>query len=127
MRNKILIVDDEEELLSALEIRLHLMNYDVVKAQSAMEAFERIKSDKPNVLILDIHLPGLNGIEICDVLKKDPETARIPVIFLTGSGDDETRLRAEHAGAFSFLTKPLDPVVFQDKIRKALGGVDPPK
>lgn len=119
-KKKILIVDDEEELLVALGIRLELMNYEVIKAGTARETFEKISSEKPNLIILDIHLPGLNGIEICDVLKKDPETAETPIIFLTASSDQLTEMRALEAGGFFFMTKPLDPVLFQAKVKEAL-------
>ena len=119
-RKKVLIVDDEEELLTALGIRLELMNFSVVKASTARETFEKIKSERPDLIILDIHLPGLNGIEICDVLQKDPATANIPVIFLTADSDELTEMSAKSAGAFSFLLKPLDPAVFQTKVHEAL-------
>ena len=119
VKRKILIVDDEEELLTALGIRLELMNFQVVKAGTARETFGKISSEKPDLIVLDIHLPGINGIEICDVLKKDPETAQTPIIFLTASSDRLTEMRALEAGGFSFLTKPLDPVLFQAKIKEA--------
>jgi len=97
-----------------------LMNFSVVKASTARETFEKIKSERPDLIILDIHLPGLNGIEICDVLQKDPATANIPVIFLTADSDELTEMSAKSAGAFSFLLKPLDPAVFQTKVHEAL-------
>ena len=119
-RKKILIVDDEEDLLTALEIRLELMNFKVVKAATAKEALERISSEKPDLIILDINLPGLSGIDICDILKKDPKTAHIPVIFLTAYSDQHTEFNARNVGAFAYLTKPLDPVLFQAQLKDAL-------
>ena len=123
-QKKILIVDDDEDLLTALEIRLELMNFKVFKASAAKEALQKITSENPDLIILDINLPGLSGIDICDILKKDPKTSHIPIIFLTALSDDHTEFSARNVGGFAFLTKPLDPVQFQAQLREALSKVN---
>lgn len=123
-KKKILIVDDEPDLLTALQIRLELMNLEVVKAATAKEALEKINAEKLDLAILDINLPGLSGIDICEILKNDPKTAHIPVIFLTAASDMHTEFHAKNAGGFAFLTKPLDPAKFQAQLQEALSKVN---
>ena len=117
---KVLIVDDEEEFLEALEIRLQQIHFQVMKAVSATQVFQILNNQMPDLIFLDIHLPGLSGLEICDVLKKDARTAKIPIIFLTGSSDKVTELEARHVGGFSYLSKPLDQSLLKKKVEEAL-------
>ncbi len=123
-KKRILIVDDEPDLLTALEIRLELMNFEVVKAATAKEALEKIETEKLDLAILDVNLPGLSGIDICEILKNDPKTSHIPVIFLTAAADIQTEFHAKNAGGFAYLTKPLDPAKFQAQLQEALSKVN---
>jgi len=111
-------------LILALGIRLELMNFEVVKAATAKEALEKIGAEQLDLAILDINLPGLSGIDICEILKNDPKTSHIPVIFLTAASDSHTEFHAKNAGGFAFLTKPLDPAKFQAQLQDALSKVN---
>jgi response regulator RpfG family c-di-GMP phosphodiesterase len=102
---KLLLVDDDAGLRALLRTTFELVDVDVEEAESAVEALERIAGRRPDVIVLDVQMPGMDGIELCRRLKADPETASIPVILLSGSalGDGE-------AGADAYLTKPFSPL-----------------
>lgn len=108
-KKKILIVDDEEDLLSVLELRLTKNGYFVIKANNGNEAIRLAKEKHPDLILLDIWMPGLGGGEVAELLKDTPETKDIPVIFLTclyTKGDEES-LGHTIKGNF-FISKPFE-------------------
>ncbi len=118
MKRKILVVDDERDIAMALKIRLKDNGYNVVTAFDSVQAYTTAQKEKPDVIILDVFIPGGGGFVVAERLKKSPATQHIPIIFLTGiSGEEE---RAFRAGAFAYLMKPYNPPVLLDEVRKAL-------
>ncbi len=116
---KILIVDDEKDVLAVLEKRLSLSGYSVIKAENGKEAVAIARSQHPDLVVLDIMMPGMDGGETAQVLKDDPLTADIPVIFLT------CLLRREEAGGrpvviggHFFVAKPYNPEELLQEIKK---------
>lgn len=105
---KILIIDDEKDVRDVVGEFLQTMGYDVIFAENGMEGLKAAKKNLPQLVLIDALMPKMNGTEVCSFLKKDPVTAPIPVLFLTGQaklGDAEL---AFAGGAQGYITKPVD-------------------
>ncbi|MCP4652278.1 MAG: response regulator [Candidatus Omnitrophica bacterium] len=108
MQKKILIVDDEDKVLFVVEKRLAHAGYTVIQAKSGQEGLELAKKEKPDLIIMDIMMPGMTGVEAVDCLKKDPETKNIPTIFLTALFTKEDERRGKERGDSYFIAKPYN-------------------
>jgi DNA-binding NtrC family response regulator len=104
-KTKVLLVDDEVEFVSALSERLHLREYDVQTANTALEALAIIYKETPDVIILDLKIPGMDGIEILKTIKQFDST--IGVIMLSGHGDIKSVEEGMKSGAFEYIMKPI--------------------
>lgn len=116
-QTRVLLVDDEVEFSSALAERLQLRNYDVKTASNALEALGLIHSYPPDVVILDLRIPGMDGIETLKAIKKFDPT--IEVIMLTGHGDIQSVEEGMKSGALEYIMKPVDIGELISKIDKA--------
>lgn len=105
---KILIVDDEERNLRLLEAMLSDQNYSFLMAQSGEEALQIAENTIPDLVLLDIMMPGVNGFDVCSKLKKDEKTKMVPIVMVTASNEKEHRIEAIKCGADDFLNKPVD-------------------
>jgi CheY-like chemotaxis protein len=105
----LVIAEDAPHMLRLLEMTLRKKGHEWTAAVNGNAALEAIRSRKPDLAILDIMLPGLDGLQILQALKTDPETAAIPVIMLTAEGHAVTRQQAEEGGAAAFINKPFSP------------------
>jgi DNA-binding NtrC family response regulator len=106
LKTRILLVDDEVEFVSTLSERLQLRGYDVRTANNALEALASVYKEPPDVIILDLRIPGMDGIETLKAIKKfDPA---IEVIMLTGHGDIRSVEEGMKSGAFEYIMKPVD-------------------
>jgi len=114
---KVLLVDDEKEFVSALAERLQLRNYDVQAAANALEALGIVHSFRPDVVLLDLKIPGMDGIETLRAIKKFDSA--IEVIMLTGHGDMRSVEDGMKSGAFEYIMKPVDIGELTAKINKA--------
>lgn len=119
-KKSVLIIDDEVGLRNLLKFRLVSFGYDVLVAEDGYSGLELAKDRKPDLIILDIMMPYLNGIEVCKKLKSDYKTKDIPVIFLTVLAQKEDIEMGRQAGAEFFLTKPYDPGKLNDVLTQAL-------
>ncbi len=127
MRKKILIVDDNSELLELLRLGLKEAGFTVATAANGFEALQKARSLAPDLIVLDLVLPELDGFAVCEALKKEPETATIPIIVLTGLSSEFTRYAGFEAGADEFVTKPVTPDQLVSKIKGRLAQLsDPP-
>lgn len=108
-QQRILVVDDETDILTLLEYNLGKAGFKVVSATDGPEAIESAKREKPNIIILDIMLPSMEGTEVCKALKKDEITCHIPVIMLTAKGEEIDRIVGLELGADDYITKPFSP------------------
>jgi len=106
--SKILIVDDDETNLKYLMIRLTQAGFEVTQAESGDEALEILKNYLPDLILLDIKMPGLDGFEVCRIVKEMEETGDIPIIFLTALSDTVDKLRGFNAGGVDYITKPIN-------------------
>ncbi len=116
-QTKVLLVDDEEEFASTLSERLQLRNYEVKSASNALEALGLVHSFGPDVVLLDLKIPGMDGLETLKAIKKcDPA---IEVIMLTGHGDTQSVEEGMKSGAFEYIMKPVDIGELTIKIKNA--------
>ncbi|HLT78919.1 MAG TPA: PleD family two-component system response regulator [Ferrovibrio sp.] len=120
MTARILVVDDISTNIKVLEAKLTSEYYEVITAGSGPEALEAAVTQKPDLILLDVMMPGMDGFEVCRRLKADSETAHIPVIMVTALGDPEDRVQGLSAGADDFLTKPVDDVAMFARVRSLL-------
>jgi putative two-component system response regulator len=108
-RPKVLVVDDIAANRDLLEGHLDDLGYEVRQARDGIEALEAVAADEPDLILLDIDMPRLDGIAVCERLKSHPLRRLIPIVILTASSDRDTRLRGIAAGADDYLSKPFDP------------------
>lgn len=117
---KILVVDDNRENIILVRDVLEVANYDVVEAVSGPKALELVSEDKPDLILLDVNMPGMNGFEVCKVLKEDEATHNIPVIMLTAQSDVDSRVIGIEAGADDYMTKPYSPRELLARVERSL-------
>lgn len=118
MPKKILVVDDEAEFVDAIKMRLEANGYIIITAYDGHEAIEKTKKEKPDLVLLDVVMPSVNGFETLSKLKTDPRTMNIPVIMLTAKSDAEYILDAGKLGAADYLVKPPSMQTLLEVIRK---------
>jgi DNA-binding response OmpR family regulator len=104
---KILVVDDEADNVRILEALLLRRGYEVIKARNGAEALQQVDREQPDIILLDVMMPIMDGFEVCKILKDNPETRLIPVVIMTALGQVEDRVKGIEAGADDFLTKPV--------------------
>ncbi len=120
MRKKILIVDDNSELLELLRLGLKEAGFTVATATNGFDALEKARSLTPDVIVLDLVLPELDGFAACETLKTAAETAHIPIIVLTGLTSEFTRFAGLEAGADEYVMKPVTPAELVSRIECCL-------
>ena len=125
MKHKILVADDEKHLLRLLQISLGLDGYDVVMVSDGQEALSRIRQEMPDLIILDIMMPHLDGLAAVRQLKEDAATATIPVILLTARAQDSDLEIARKMGVAHYMTKPFDPTELNTLVRVILKDLAP--
>ena len=113
---KILIADDEPDILEILQFNLQQVGYEVTTAKSGDDAIEKAKKTEPDLIILDIMMPGKNGIEACKQLRSMPAFQQTLIVFLTAMSDEGTEIRGLETGADDYLTKPISPKVLLSKV-----------
>jgi two-component system alkaline phosphatase synthesis response regulator PhoP len=113
---KILIADDEPDILEIIQYNLRNEGYEVVTAKNGNEAIEMAKKFHPDLIILDIMMPGKNGIEVCNILRLQPTFNDTLIIFLTALSDEGSEVKGLETGADDYLTKPISPKVLVSKV-----------
>ena len=106
---KVLIVDDEAPIREMIAVALEMAGYDCLEAENANDAHSLIVDDKPDMVLLDWMMPGMNGVEFARRLRKDETTADIPIIMLTAKGDEDNKIKGLEAGVDDYITKPFSP------------------
>ena len=120
MKKKILVVDDELPIIRLLSLRLKASNFDVISAHDGYQCVEMAKLELPDLILLDIKMPGGGGINAFKNLKKIDNTKTIPVIFITAYPSDEVKTLVMDMGAQGFIAKPFDTELLTESINKAL-------
>jgi two-component system phosphate regulon response regulator PhoB len=119
-RATILAVDDEEDILELIDYNLSKEGYDVSTVSSGEDALKRARELAPNLIVLDLMLPGIDGLEVCRRIKGDAKTASIPIIMLTAKSDEADIVTGLELGADDYITKPFSPRVLIARIRTVL-------
>lgn len=109
MQSRILVVDDERDVVELVGFNLRAAGYEVDSAATGLEALNKARSGLPDLIILDLMLPELDGTAICEILRKLPSTRTIPVLMLTACSSAATKVIALKAGVDDFITKPFSP------------------
>ena len=117
---RILVVDDLPENIIILEAFLQPMGFDAVTATDGEEALKIVDAAPPDLILLDLMMPGLSGFDVCSKIKKNPKTRHIPIIVVTGVSDRSANIKAVEAGADDYLIKPFDRVLLEARIRASL-------
>ena len=120
MKKKILIVEDEEALLRLESILLAMKGYEVKGVMDGPSAVDAVASTKPDLVLLDIMLPGLDGYDVCRQIKANEATRHIPVVMLTAKNSNEDRVKGEQAGADGYITKPFKSAMVIETIQRLL-------
>ena len=116
----ILLVDDELDILEIIGYNLSAEGYNVVTAQNGVEAIKKAKKHKPELIILDVMMPEMDGIEACEKLRLIPELSETVITFLTARGEDYSQVAGFEAGADDYITKPIKPKVLTSKVKSLL-------
>jgi len=117
MSARVLVVDDIPANVKLLEVKLQAEYYEVVTALNGLAALEAVKAHAPDIVLLDVMMPGMDGFEVCRAIKADPRSAHVPVVMITALSDVKDRVRGLVAGADDFLTKPPNTVALFARIR----------
>lgn len=117
---KILLVDDEPDILEIVGYNLESEGYQVFKAENGVEAIEVAKKKNPDLIILDVMMPEMDGIETCEQLRKIPTLSDVIITFLTARGEDYSQVAGYNAGADDYITKPVKPKVLISKVNAML-------
>jgi two-component system, OmpR family, alkaline phosphatase synthesis response regulator PhoP len=119
-KSTILIVDDERDILDLIEYNLKKEGFLVVTAEDGEEGIERARQVKPDLVLLDIMMPKMDGLEVIDMMRQDANLKDIPVIFLTARSDEKTEVKGLDRGADDFLTKPISTTKLVSRIKAVL-------
>ena len=118
--NRVLVIDDSDSIHKLVKVRLRQEGLVVVGEYEGEPGIERAIADEPDLILLDIGLPRVDGFEVCRRLKEHPNTRNIPIIFLTGTTDTDSKVRGLDLGAVDYVTKPFDEVELRARVRAAL-------
>ncbi|MBJ6369123.1 response regulator transcription factor [Snuella sedimenti] len=117
---KILLVDDEPDILEIVGYNLSNEGYQVITAENGHEGVKKAKKELPHLIILDVMMPEMDGIEACELIRKHPELKHSIVTFLTARGEDYSQVAGFDAGADDYITKPIKPKVLVSKVKALL-------
>jgi DNA-binding response OmpR family regulator len=119
-KGKVLVVDDEVNITQILEFSIGAEGFEVISAQNGEEAIEKARREQPDLIILDIMMPKIDGYEACRILKANPLTKNIPVVLLTAKGRDIDKRLGMEVGATDYIVKPFSPNKLIERIHRLL-------
>ena len=120
MAKRILVADDEEDVKIVVQLLLEAKGYEIVTAYDGLDAVEQAKTMLPDLILLDIMMPLIDGFEVCQRLKADAQTESIPIVMLSASAQTESKQRAMEAGAIDYIVKPFEPADLERTIASIL-------
>ncbi|MBA3725008.1 MAG: response regulator [Armatimonadetes bacterium] len=122
MAVKILVCDDERSIVRLIQVNLERQGWEVVTAYDGKEGLEKIRADKPDICVLDVMMPYMDGFEVLKNLRREPETQNLPVVMLTAKAQDKDVFEGYHFGADVYLTKPFNPAELVTFIKRIIAG-----
>ena len=117
---KILLVDDEPDILEIISYSLKSAGYNVCTAKNGIEAVKQAEKMKPHLIILDVMMPKMDGIEACEIIRKTPKIKHTLITFLSARGEDYSQIAGFNAGADDYITKPIKPKILLSKVKSLL-------
>ncbi|MFH2141441.1 MAG: response regulator transcription factor [Bacteroidota bacterium] len=117
---KILLVDDEPDIIEFLSYNLRKEGYKVISSSNGKDAIKIINEEKPHLVLLDVMMPVMDGIETCEEIRKDPEQKNVVIAFLTARGEDYSQIAGFEAGADDYITKPIKPKLLISRVKALL-------
>jgi two-component system alkaline phosphatase synthesis response regulator PhoP len=117
---KILLVDDEPDILEIVGYNLSAEGYQIITAENGIDAVKAAKKEKPQLIILDVMMPEMDGIEACELIRKIPNLSHTIITFLTARGEDYSQMAGFYAGSDDYITKPIKPKVLVSKVKALL-------
>jgi DNA-binding response OmpR family regulator len=117
---RVLLVDDDPVIVRLLEVNFRLAGFRVEGAFRGEEAIEKAHESRPDAIVLDVMMPGLDGYDVCRRLRADPDLASIPIVFLTARAQDEDVAKGKSLGVVDYVTKPFDPESLVALIRRSI-------
>ncbi len=120
LAQKVLLVDDEPDIVELLKYNLEREGYHVITALNGKDALKLARSTRPDLIVLDIMMPGMDGVEVCNQLRQLPEFKNTLITFLTARSEDYSQIAGFDAGADDYITKPVRPKVFISKVKALL-------
>ncbi|MBP6964582.1 MAG: response regulator [Armatimonadetes bacterium] len=124
MPRKILTVDDEKHIVRLIQVNLERQGYEVVTAYDGREALEKVDSERPDLVILDVMMPYMDGFEVLQNMKRNPSTRDIPVIMLTAKAQDADVFKGWQSGVDCYLTKPFNPMELLSFVQRIFKSLD---
>ena len=121
MRAKILVVDDEPDIVELIGFNLRSRDYEVISASNGLEALLMARRYRPDLVVLDVMMDGMDGLSVCEILHTQPATRTTPVIMVTAATGEMARINSLAAGAADFLTKPFSPHDLVERVGRLLG------
>ncbi|MEI8350186.1 MAG: response regulator [Candidatus Omnitrophota bacterium] len=118
MKKRILIIDDEKDLVETVTFRLEANGYEVISAHDGFVGLDKARKEKPDLIILDLMLPKIDGYKVCRMLKFDEKYKHIPIIMFTARAQESDKKMGEETGANAYVTKPFDPQALLTKIKE---------
>ncbi|QFT85341.1 Transcriptional regulatory protein YycF [Halomonas sp. THAF12] len=118
---KVLVVDDEPNIVLSLEFLMQQAGFEVVTAEDGETALARVSETRPDLMLLDISLPGIGGFDVLERLRADPDVARLPIIMLTAHGREVEREKGLALGADDYITKPFSTRELVERVKRLLG------
>lgn len=125
-KHRILVVDDQPFIAKLVEVNLPRDEFAVLACGNPLEALANVDALAPELMILDVRMPRMSGVELCRLLRQRPSLRAVPIIILTAQGETTTEAEARAAGADAFMTKPFSPKGLSAKIRDLLAASQPP-
>ncbi len=119
-RKRILIIEDEEQMVEMLKMRLEANNYEVLSTDDGKKGLEMAQKQNPDLIILDLMIPKMDGFKVCGLLKRDSRYSRIPIILFTARAQESDKRMGKEIGADAYITKPFEPKVLLEKIEELL-------
>ncbi|HSJ29760.1 MAG TPA: response regulator [Acidimicrobiia bacterium] len=116
MGQRILVIEDSAVIRRLIEVCLRAADLDIHMSEDGPSGLEAVRTESPDLLVLDIGLPGMDGWQVLDHIRNDPSTRSLPVVVLTAHAEEESRRRADEGGADAFVTKPFQPNDFRQTV-----------
>tara|TARA_B100000989_G_scaffold284799_1_gene251935 strand:+ start:6732 stop:7409 length:678 start_codon:yes stop_codon:yes gene_type:complete len=123
-KQTILVVDDERDILDLIEYNLKIEGFDVLKAENGEEGIRKAKESRPDLILLDIMMPKMDGLEAVEIMRRDKDLIKTPIIFLTAKSDEKTEIESLNKGGDDYITKPISTIKLVSRIKAILRRLD---